>query len=109
MKNFSLLVVGLLIGVASYSQTTLKNHTRGTLLVHPDSTHINDVVEHIYLQNRKYAAHQDSSRLIKDVDLLYSNLCYRELIDRSTAKAMYLLVECTALHARKGLYFQTEK
>ena len=70
----------------------------------PDSIETEKVVAHI-IQELHHQAHARDNGVIYRVGLLNPDLCYRELINKTTGKELYILVDCDAEHARTGRYF----
>lgn len=103
MKRVMFFLFSVLFIAPAVSQTTLKNHKKGVLLVQ-NSSNTDSVVEHIII-SLKEQAHSNKTGAIYDVKLLFPHECYRELINKTTGNYFFILVDCEDLHARRGMYF----
>lgn len=70
---------------------------------------INIGLEDQAFEKLRQEAHSKEDNVILNVKYLYPNVCYRQLIPKSTGKKVYIQVACNALHAKKGISFKEEE
>lgn len=104
MKRINLVLVLLLSAYFGYAQ-----RNQETVSLEEVLETINTGLEDQAFEKLRQEAHSKEDNVILNVKYLYPDLCYRQLIPKSTGKKVYLQIACDDVHARKGIFFKEEE